>query len=355
MKLAFIVYYMTYGGIERQITMLANYMAKKGHDVSVLSFVGNKSCYKIDSKINYRFYPDKGNGFAKRLNRYKFMRKALKEVKPDITITFMPQSAYFCSFMPNEITGKLLYSERGNPELRNHEFVQKIQEILSFQKIDYFIFQTQGAREFYSRSIIKRSSVIPNPVFITEKIENCTRRSRRIVNIGRLHLQKNQLLLINAFEKVHRVYPDYVLEIYGEGELENTLKEQIIKLKLKDYVFLMGTYRDIHLRINDAALFCLSSDYEGMPNALMEAMALGIPCISTDCDPGGAREIIHHGIDGLIVPKNNVNALADAMIKILSHPQKSMAMGMAAKINMKRFEKEQIYGQWERCFYEILK
>lgn len=355
LKIAFIIYYLAYGGIERQMTMLANEMAKRGHQIHLLSFVGNKSGYELDKNVKYGFYPDKGKGIVKIINRYLMMKKALQNISPEVTVNFMPQSAYFCAFMPKSITGKVLYSERGNPASSIYDGIVGIIRKISIPRIDFFVFQINGSRNYYDDNVKKRSVIIPNPVSVCmEDASTIKSRSHRIVNIGRLDSQKNQELLINAFEIVLRKFPDCVLEIYGEGELKPKLEKQIQNMGLRNHVFLEGTYKDIHSRIMDAAVFCLSSDFEGMPNALMEAMALGIPCVSTDCEPGGAKEIICDGVDGIIVPVKDKGSLADGIIALLSDPLKSEEFGREAKKNMKRYDKKKIYDLWENCFNNLI-
>jgi len=145
-------------------------------------------------------------------------------------------------------------------------------------------------------------------------------------------------------------YKQYRVEIYGAGELKEELQKQIDENNLTHQVFLMGACSNVIEKIKNAALFVLTSDYEGMPNALMEAMALGIPCISTDCRPGGARELIKSGEEGLIVPCNNAEKLKAALIQMLDNQFAAEKMGEKAKDKMKNFAPEIIYSRWEGLF-----
>src|SRR5690606_37218842 len=149
--------------------------------------------------------------------------------------------------------------------------------------------------------------------------------------VGRLHEQKNQQLLVNAFAKISNEYPDYKLEIFGEGELRDLLEEQISKLNLEGKVILRGTTNTLFDEIIDASLFVLSSDFEGMPNALMEAMSLGLPCISTDCKPGGAKELIENKVNGLLSNRLSEKNLYECIKYMLENPTKAEMMGIEAK------------------------
>ncbi len=348
MKMVFVVYYMTFGGIERQITQLANEMSHRGHDVSVVSLVKNNTCYPISEQVNYMHIEERGKAKIAILNRYLNLRKYLKKVKPDITVNFMLQSAYFCAFMKKKYTGTVLYSERGFPNAYFYSLSLRFVRYLAMKRIDKFVFQTEGAQKCFSLDIQKRSMVIPNPVFIKkDEYKRPLSPQKVIMNIGRLSIQKNHKLLIEAFQKVSENYPDYILKIYGEGELEEELSCLIKDRHLSDRIKLMGTTNDIYARLLEAELFVLSSDFEGIPNVLIEAMALGIPCISTDCEPGGARELISHGVDGIIVERDSKNELAKAICKMLDDKEMANELGRNAAINIQRYAPEIIYDKWE--------
>src|SRR5699024_245151 len=217
-----------------------------------------------------------------------------------------------------------------------------------FRFIDGFVFQTEGAKSYFSKTIQNKGIVINNPVFIKYNDFNLPDKRRKvIVNVGRLHTQKNQTLLINAFKNISNYFPEYKLEIYGEGPLEYKLENQIKALDLTDKVTLKGTTNDLFAEIVDASLFVLSSDYEGMPNALMEAMALGLPCISTNCRPGGASELINDGKNGKITPIGSTEHLSHAMIDVLKHPLDAEKMGKKAKEICNTHSKENTFVFWD--------
>lgn len=357
MKLVCVAYFHGSGGAEKQITMLANSMSEKGHEVHMVILAESSIKFNILESvvIHDLTYCESKNG-NKLINRFRAFRKELKSIRPDITINFWFQSAYFCSFLRNSITGKTIYSERGDPGDNEYSGFLGTLRTLSFKKIDGFVFQSDGARDFFDKKIQNRSDVIPNPIKIPSgKFDKpCINRKKKIVTVGRLHPQKNQKLLIKAFNSIKEKIPNYNLEIYGEGELEGELKNQINRLNLEDRVFLMGTRTNILDYIYDASLFVLSSDYEGLPNTLMEAIALGVPCISTDCKPGGAEYLSKNVRSVFITPIDDVNALANKICDVLKLDPDELVR--ENEINKFRFSHSPvaIFSKWESFLYSVL-
>lgn len=354
MKIVFLAYLHGFGGAEKQIVMLANAMAERGHDVTLISICADNNCYTLDSRVKYIFLPDRETNALRIITRFQDIKKELIGIKPAVTVNFWFQSAYMAALMNKTITGKVIYSERGDPGDKEYSGVLGLIRKLTLPRIDGFVFQSKGAQSYFDNKVQQRSVVIPNPVFLSA--EDCPavrERRKTIVNVGRLHSQKNQELLIDAFAEIADKIPEYTLEIYGDGELKMALQTKIDSLALTNRVFLKGTSKQIHRLIYDASLFVLSSDYEGIPNTLLEAMSLGIPCISTDCRPGGAREIIEDGVDGTIVPVCDKEKLSNAILTALLHTNRVEKMAMVAKRNMSRYAPNQIYSKWNQ-FMETL-
>lgn len=348
MKIVFLSYLHGFGGAEKQNVMLANAMAERGHDVTLISISDDNNCYPMDERVKYIFLPDKKTNALRIITRYQDIKKKLKEIKPDVTVNFWFQSAYMTAFMKKSTRGKVIYSERGDPGDKEYSGVMGIIRKLTLPRINGFVFQSKGAQSYFNNAVRARSTVIPNPVFVkAEEYPEVKERRKAIVTVGRLHPQKNQKLLIDAFAMIADKIPDYSLEIYGDGELKEELQKQIEELRLGKRVFLKGTSKEIHKLIYDASLFVLSSDYEGLPNTLLEAMALGIPCISTDCKPGGAREIIDDSVNGWIVPLNDKKELSNKIIETLSNKELGAQFSVDGKQKMKRYLPGIIYNTWE--------
>lgn len=332
-KITFIGFLPGFGGAEKSMTMVANGLSHMGNDVSIISLKDNNVVYKIDDRVEYIYIPDKGKYKAvKMINRFFSLRRELKRLKSDVVISFWLQPAIFTAILAKFSGFKAIYSERGDPTDKEYSGILGILRSIFLGSIDGFVFQTVGAQSCFKPKIVKRSVVISNPVYIQyNEYEVCREKKKTIVNVGRLHKQKNQLLLINSFARVNKYFPEYTLEIYGEGEERKKLQDRIIELGLEKKVLLKGTEKNLFPKIKDASLFVLSSDYEGMPNALMEAMALGIPCISTDCSPGGARELISNNCNGVICNRNDEQDLTKSIIKLLNNPKYAFDMGVKSK------------------------
>ena len=150
------------------------------------------------------------------------------------------------------------------------------------------------------------------------------------------------MLLIRAFDRVIKEYPEATLKIYGDGILKGNLQTEIIQLGLSDKVFLMGNTNDVVDVLKTADLFVLSSDYEGMPNALMEAMAVGVPCISTDCPCGGPKELFGTELQDQLTECRNIDMLAKTILEVLDKSNK----GVVEKMKANAFSPDRVNGEW---------
>ena len=350
MKLALVAYLHGAGGAERQITLLANVMAKRGHEVHFLVLSEFNKRYPINENvIIHDLISAEKNVFHPIIGRYKALKKKYEEIRPDITIHYNLQSAYLTLVMPRKVYNKAIYSERGDPYDKEYSgLLGKIRD-WTVKRMDGLVFQSEGARDFFDELVKKKSIVIHNSVAVPiDKYQMPTKRTKRIVSAGRLHEQKNYSLLIDAFAKISNDFPEYELVIYGDGELRQNLQEQINRYHLNHRISLFPSCKDIWDKIRDASLFVLSSDYEGMPNALMEAMALGIPCIATDCRPGGARTLIEDGVNGFVTPLRDISALANMMRYVLSNPNIAETISKGGRQIALTHDEERTFNKWEK-------
>ena len=349
MNITFTVPAMKFGGAERVISILSNQWTKMGHNVNIIIVGEDPACaYPLDSIVNVVCLGGpKKRAITAHIQLIRKIRKTILELKTDTTISFLIGT---CAYTALALLGKnipLIYSERADPFVRKKRKSMRVFQALVNVFSKGMVFQTEGAKEFYSKKIQRQSVVILNP-FDTDilpryDIEN---RKKEIVTMGRLESQKNHKLLIEAFALIADEFKDYKLKIYGDGILKEELQKQIDVLGLSGQVELMGAQKDILNKINKASLFVLSSDFEGLPNALIEAMCVGIPSVSTDCSPGGARELIKDGENGFIVPCNDAKSLADAMKKVLSDNELAQKISVEGKKIAKRMECDQIAKKW---------
>lgn len=332
MKIAFVTPGMTFGGAERVISILANNWCEMGHDVSMFITATNRPpVYKMNEKIKVEYYQAYRESGVSHFKLLSSIRNFVNKEKPDCVLSFMND---VCAHTIIALIGKnipIIYSERNDPNKTNQGKFDKV-----FRKIveigaKHIVFQTNGARTCYSKKVQRKSSILLNPVNL-DKIPDRTKEEinySEIVSVARLEPQKNQELLIDAFSVVSKKHKDVILKIYGEGSLKNKLQNRIDELGLTEHVFLMGAKSDVLEWIKDSFCFVLSSDFEGLPNSLIEAMCIGMPCISTDCSPGGARELLRND-RGIVVPCGNKEELAEAINTFIENPKIALAYGRAA-------------------------
>lgn len=354
MRIVTIAYLHGAGGAERQIIMLSNEMAERGHDVHMIVMGGFNSPYSISDKVVVHDLTKAERGKFGILRRFIAYRKTMKQLKPNVTICYNIQAAYFSLFVGKNVCGKILYSERGDPYDSEYSGLLGRVRDWTCKKVDAFVFQSEGARDFFRISKNQKAIVIHNSVTVPqENYPIAEKRDNRIVTVGRLHSQKNPFLLLDAFSKIALKYPQVTLDYYGDGILHDELEEKINSLELEKRVTLHPSRKDIFDCIRTARLFVLTSDYEGMPNALMEAMSLGLPCISTDCRPGGARTLIENGKNGIIVPVRDSDALAEKISYLLDNPDEAERMAKEARLLGKTHTNEITFNKWNNFLKSI--
>lgn len=350
------------GGLGMVFRNLANFFSVKA-DVYYLSTRPNEG--RIPDNILYiqlyekRAFEPHSNGIKRSLSGVSTLRRELKILKPDITVSFGFYSNIRLCLACVGLKCKVLISERGNAT-RFHGLYRLIISAL-LGRSNCIVFQSVSAMKAYPAILGKKGIVINNAIF-KENLPDSTKAEwdKRIVSVGRIHPDKNFPLLLDAFSRVLQSFPDYRLEIYGEeepGSLEPYLKqleEQADRLRIRDKIHFMGQASNIGQAIFGARLFVLSSLLEGMPNALIEAMACGLPCITTDFMPGCAGEIITDGVDGCIVPNCDVDALAKKMCDVLADDAWSKRMAEQAIRIRERLSKDKIFGKWEETFNELI-
>lgn len=335
------------GGAERVICNLASRFFDAGHDCTMVTSHPEIDEYELSSGIKrVNLAPSRRNGFIKR-NRelYSGLRNLVKREKPDVLISFMAEPNFRAVAACIGTQTKCVISVRNDPDYEYPTVIHKWLAKTLFRHADYVVFQTTDAKNWFPRSIRKKSEVLFNPVgdrFLNEPVAG---RGNDIVATGRLENQKNHRLLIDAYIAVSDK-TDGKLIIYGEGALRADLQDYIDNRGFHDRILLPGKTSDVVSAIKGAGLYVLSSDFEGMPNALMEAMALGLPCISTDCPCGGPKELIENGKNGLLVKKGDVSSLSSAMLRVIENPSMAEDLGRQARLSAQRFSSAKVFGQW---------
>ncbi len=324
MKIVFIIPNMTGGGTERVISLLANEYISRGMEVAVMMFAGEECAYRLADGVELFCVSEQSHGkLSVQIKRLARMRRYFKRNRDCLIYSFSVMGTIFGALSTLGLGIRMFVSERNDPR----QGLQGPLRDWAYGRAAAIAVQTRECVRYFPKKLQKRMTVIPNPVdpSIPEPFRGVRKRS--VVFVGRLHRQKNPELLLQAFSDFQKEYPDYVLEIYGKGELEETLKKNTAEMGLGERVIWHGFCPDVRKRIADAGMYVLSSDFEGISNSMLEAMAMGIPVIATDCPIGGCAEYIQNGKNGLLVPVGDRKAMADAM-KRLAEDQ-----GLAASVS----------------------
>lgn len=349
MKYLFVAAGMCYGGAERVMSVLANMWHSSGEEVRFfLTGTPAESSYPLSEgiKIVSSFQTAQEARFEQTVH-IREIRKECLNWKPDVVVSFYNDICALTAIAIRGLNIPLIYSERNDPNKVNQRAVDKLYRKIVENKADKFVFQTEGAKKCYPEKVQRKSCVILNPMDTTSfPTHDFSDEEKTIVSVGRLENQKNQALMIDAFSMIKDQIPDFRLIIYGEGKLRKNLEDRIQQKGLQGRVFLPGAKNGIQDYIKNSTLFVLSSDYEGIPNALIEAMSIGLPCVSTDCSPGGARELIKDEENGLLVPCNDAEELASAMIKMIQDRELAKRCGENAHEIRSRVEASVIANRW---------
>ena len=363
MKIVFIAPVVGYHGASKMFAWVANQMSRAGFDVEIISFFSNTIGIPIDKKIKFHYLgikQSKNRIVRNTFGMVKTLKKldvSIKKIRPDVMVSFLDSVGYM--YLPiARKRCKVVISERIDPHAYKG-FISKMRFYL-MKFADLTVFQTEGAREFFKGKydIYKKSVVIPNPVVLTDevkalrdKIPTFEERDNRIVTVGRLSLhQKRQDVLLKAFNIVHKKYPELQLVIYGDGEDKEKIQQMITKLKLNDCVTLAGKVLGVEKEISNAKAFVLTSDYEGIPNALIEALSVGVPCVSTDCSPGGAKLLINNGENGFLVSRGNSKQVAEKLRNIIENKELSENFSQRGMKIAEEFDENKIVNMWEKNF-----
>jgi len=281
------------------------------------------------------------------------LRKICKNENPDIMISFMAEANFRTIAATMFLDIKTLISVRNDPDKEYPNKLYKLMAKILYPLASGCVFQTEDAEKWFSKKIQRKSKIILNHVDKKFYKIHDQGEKKNIVTVGRLEPQKNHELLIEAFAEIANDFPKENLVIYGNGSKRQALYELAKKLGIEDRVYFMGFRLDIQEKIKDAELFVLSSNYEGLPNAVMEAMALGLPVISTDCPCGGARILIDNNINGILVKAGDKEEMANAMRRILSDYSFADYLSHNAKITAKEFEPDKIFESWQNYIEQI--
>ncbi len=355
MKIACIINNITVsGGAERVMCELANGLSERGHEVHLItSDVPRGENYFVNDKVILKNTAVKCKvPGIRNLVRNTALHKILKQNRYDVAVSFMTDMNVQAIMASSDTGVPVVVSERIDPRVLKGSLVGFLRSVI-YPSSEGFVFQTDDARSFFSKKIQDRSSVIPNPILNAMPEKTDYEKTGRIVTVGRLTKQKNYPLMLNAFAEFHKSHPDYSLEIYGKGGLLDELKALAVSLKIANSVQFMGQHSDVHDCIKDADLFIMTSDYEGMSNALAEVMVSGLSCISTDGSGGGASFLIQDKVSGILTQCGDREGLVAALNELANNQEMRQHMGNEAKKLSEKLSSKNIFTAWEEYLIKV--
>ena len=334
-------------------------MSGRKQDIRLRLYVLNSektpSYYPLDPRINIRrlgLPPVRSEAFiavGAVVRRVRALRQVLGEISPDVIFSFLSRTNILTLLSSRGMDIPVIVSERNNPNMQHLGFTWNLLRSVTYRRAFGMVTMTKGALQYFPESMRARGWVIPNPVVIPQDLPkkqiDSSRKEKILTAAGRLVHQKGFDLLIKAFATVVPAFPDWKLMIWGEGPERASLERLRVAVGLKDQVLLPGVSEQPGGWIEGADAFVLSSRYEGWGNVLLEAMASGLPVVSFNCN-WGPSEMIEDGIDGLLVPLEDLTALSKALAKIMGDQGLRERLGANAAVAVRRYSHDKIVATW---------
>lgn len=347
------------GGSERVMCNLADYFVQQGNKVTLVTQYQREDEYPLNPKVKRILSQiteaEMGrNRISNFIRRFQKLRNIWKTEKPDAILVFIGKNNFMALLTAWGLHIPVVVSVRADP---NQEYPNRWMRFMArhlFKKAAGVILQTRECMEFFPRAVKRKSVILHNPVnevFFENPYEG--EREHTIVTVGRIDENKNQALLLRAFALIAADYPDYQIILYGKGDQEENLKQLADNLGIADRVIFAGNVSDVADKIKKAGVFVLTSNTEGMPNALIEAMALGLPVIATDCPCGGPRDLIEDGVNGILTPVGDVDKMKENLQHILNDLQNALHMGQTARESTAIYREKIVYCEWMEYLLKI--
>lgn len=358
LKLLFIQRDLKSGGAQRAMVFIAKLLAEDNFDCFIYTY--NASVAEISVPVGIQYIPEGNPHGENAISKYVYpifqVCKVVNRYKPDCIIAFTPSpcvAAIFGSYLSKHRV-PVIVCERSDPYYENNRRFRFLRYFFRFA--DYGIFQTKQSQDYFKK-LKRKSTIIPNPAkpvgILADKF---AQRDKTISLVARLdNTQKRQDVMLKAMAILKQKYPDYKLLLYGEGPDENSLKEMTKSLGISDVVVFKGNVENVTSEVVKSQFSVLTSDFEGIPNAVIEGMSMGLTVISTDTSPGGARFLINDAVNGRIVPRGDFESIASTISYYIEHPEEADILSENAKKVTEALAPNKIKEQWINVIKEVTK
>lgn len=329
----FVVPTLTGGGAERVVSVLASALAELGYKTNIIVHYKTEETYPVSSRVNVYYDANKtdgNNSIVGKIRKLLRIRNQVRKTGTTYLIPFMDSCLIHSYYATWGMRTKLISTIRVNPRCRTSGLGEKCDEIVA--KSNALFAQTLDEKEYYPEAIQKKTFVLPNPVNpeAFEKKHAYGEQIKNIVMAGRFTEQKNYPMALRCACIMRDRGYELTFRLYGEGKNTQDIREMITEMQLEDTVYLMGRSSTMLDDFNSSDIYVMTSNFEGMPNTLMEAMAVGLPCISTDC-PSGPSDLIVNRDNGILIQMNNEVQMADELERLIKSPQMAKELGCKAR------------------------
>jgi GalNAc-alpha-(1->4)-GalNAc-alpha-(1->3)-diNAcBac-PP-undecaprenol alpha-1,4-N-acetyl-D-galactosaminyltransferase len=365
MRITLVISTLRRGGAERVASILASAWAAQGKQITILTFDhGESPAYELHPGVQLRHLgildvsTTVFQGLKRNTARARILRRALRESNPDVVISFLDMTNVLTVLATRCLDFPVIVVEQTDPALYDIGHIWSFLRRCVYRFANVLVCPTSRSSAKFQRMTGVRAVTIPNPIDVPDRFTVGVSSGKKcgeyeLIGMGRLVPQKGFDLLLEAFSLIGGKHPDWKLTILGDGPLLGKLQEQAQALNLGERIHFAGSVPDPFPRLHAADLFVFSSRFEGFGMALAEAMACGLPAITFNC-PEGPAEIVRDGIDGLLIPPEDVPALASALDRLMGDSTERGKLASRAPEVRSRFGREQILRLWQSLFDEMV-